>query len=72
MDPGKAIFGHFIDFGHLTIEAEKFYRKWKEVSYIKNKNSFVINEQNGTTRRYVQLSKSKREYDVLGWISSWS
>ena len=34
MDPGKEIFGHFIDFGHfpieIPIEAEKFYGKWKE------------------------------------------
>ena len=44
LDPGKAIFGHFIDFGHfpieIPIEDEKFYGKWKEVSYSKNKNCF--------------------------------
>ena len=52
------IFGHFIDFGHfpieIPIEAEKFYGKWKEVSYIKNKNCFGISEQNGATCMYVQ------------------
>ena len=57
-DPRKAMFGHFIDFGHfpieIAIEAEKFYGKWKEVSYSKNKNCFGISEQNGTTCRYVQ------------------
>ena len=62
--PGKAIFGHFIDFGHfpieIPIEAEKFYGKWKEGSYIKNKNSFEISEQNGTTCRYVQVKKRKK------------
>ena len=40
MDPGKAIFGHFIDFGHfpieIPIEAEKFYGQQKEGSYLKN------------------------------------
>ena len=38
------IFGHFIDFGHFSIEipieAEKFYGQQKEGSYIKNKNCF--------------------------------
>ena len=51
---GKVIFGHFIDFGHFPIEAEIFYGKWKEVSYSKNKNSFEISEENGTTCRNVQ------------------
>ena len=41
------------------IEAEKFYGKWKEVSYSKNKNSFEISEQNGTICRYVQVKKRK-------------
>ena len=39
MDPGKAIFGHFIDFDHfpieIPIEAKKIYGKWKKVSYSK-------------------------------------
>ena len=63
LDPGKVIFGHFIDFGHFSIEipieAKKFYGKWKEESYIKNKNSFEISKQNGTTCRYVQVKKRK-------------
>ena len=61
LDPGKVIFGHVIDFGHfaIEIEAEQFYGKWKEVSNSKNKNSFGISEQNGTTRRYVQVKKRK-------------
>ena len=60
----KTTFGHFIDFGHfpieIPIEANKFYGKWKEGSYIKNKNSFEISEQNGTTCRYVQVKKRKK------------
>ena len=64
MDPGKAIFGHFIDFGHfpieIPIEAEKKYGQQKEGLYIKNKNSFEISEQNGTTCRYVQVKKRKK------------
>ena len=42
LDPGKAIFGHFIDFGHFPIEIpiEKFYGKWKEVSYSNTKKLF--------------------------------
>ena len=59
------IFGHFIDFSHfpieIPIEAEKFYGKWKEGSYIKNKNSFEISEENGTTCRYVQVKKRKNQ-----------
>ena len=61
LDPGKVIFGHFIDFGHfpieIPIEAEKIYGKWKEGPYIKNKNSFEISEQNGKTFRYVLVKK---------------
>ena len=56
-------FGHFINFGHFPIEipteAEKFYGKWKEGLYIKNKNSFEIGEHNGTACRYVQVKKRK-------------
>ena len=51
-DPGKVIFGHFIDFGHfpieIPIEAEKFYRQQKEGLYIKNKNCFENQRPNGT------------------------
>ena len=36
LDPGKVVFGHFIDFGHfpieIPIEAEKFYGQQKERS----------------------------------------
>ena len=57
------MFGHFIDFGHfpieIPIEAEKFYGKWKGVSYIK-KNSFEISEQNGRTFRHVQVKKREK------------
>ena len=53
LDPGKVIFGHFIDFGHfpieIPIEAEKFYGQQKEGSYIKNKNCFENRRPNGTT-----------------------
>ena len=53
LDPGKAIFGHFIDFGHfpieIPIEAEKFYGQQKEGSYIKNKTCFENRRPNGTT-----------------------
>ena len=56
--PRKSDYWPFIDFGHfpieIPIETEKFYGKWKEVSYSKNKNCFGISEQNGTTCRYVQ------------------
>ena len=52
LDPGKVIFGHFIDFGHfpieIPIEAEKFYGQQKEGSYIKNKNCFENQRPNGT------------------------
>ena len=76
MDPGMAIFGHFIDFGHfpieIPIEAEKFYGKWKEGSYIKNKNSFEISEQNGTACRYFQVKKNKNHPIVHGLISDWT
>ena len=53
LDPGKVIFGHFIDFGHfpieIPIEAKKFYGQQKEGSYIKNKNCFENRRPNGTT-----------------------
>ena len=62
MDPGKAIFGHFIDFGHfpieILIEAEKFYVKWKEGRTSKTKT--VLKSVN-KTEQLVGLSKSKRE-----------
>ena len=49
LDPGKVIFGHFIDFGHfpieIPIEAENFYGQQKEGSYIKNKNGLKIRDQ---------------------------
>ena len=46
LDPRKANFGHFIDFGHFSIEIpiEAENGKWKEVSYSKNKNCFGICE----------------------------
>jgi len=51
-DPGKVIFGHFIDFGHfpigIPIEAENFYGQQKEGSYIKNRNCFENHRPNGT------------------------
>ena len=53
LDPGKVIFGHFIDFGHfpieIPIEAKKNYGQQKEGSYIKNKNCFENRRPNGTT-----------------------
>ena len=60
LDPGKAIFGHFIDFGHfpieIPIEAEKFYCKWKEVSYSKIK---TVLESVNKMEQYVGMSKAK-------------
>ena len=53
LDPGKVIFGHFIDFGHfpieIPIEAEKFYEQQKEGLYIKNKDCFENRRKNGTS-----------------------
>ena len=60
MDPGKATFGHFIDFGHfpieIPIEAEKLYGKWKEVSYSKIK---TVLESVNKMEQLVGLSKAK-------------
>ena len=59
LDPGKVIFGHFIDFGHfpieIPIEAEKFYGQQKEGSYIKNKNCVENRRPNGTIRNHVEI-----------------
>ena len=59
LDPGKVIFGHFIDFGHfpieIPIEAEKFYGQQKEGSYIKNKNCFENQRPNGTIWNHVEI-----------------
>ena len=59
LDPGKVIFGHFIDFGHfpieIPIEAEKFYGQQKEGSYIKNKNCFENRRPNGTIWNHVEI-----------------
>ena len=54
LETGKVIFGHFLGFGHFPIEAEKFYGKWKEGSYIKNKNSFETSEPSGKTWEYAK------------------
>ena len=63
LDPGKVIFGHFIDFGHfpieIPIEAEKFYGQQKEGSYIKNKNCFENRRPNGTTWNHVEVGEIK-------------
>ena len=59
LDPGKVIFGHFIDFGHfpieIPIEAEKFSGQQKERSYIKNKTCFENRRPNGTTWNHVKV-----------------
>ena len=61
LDPGKVIFGDFIDFGHfpieIPIEAEKFYGQQKEGSYIKNKNCFENQRPNGTTWNHVEVKE---------------
>ena len=58
LDPGKVIFGHFIDFGHFSIdipiEAEKKYPHGKERSQRKNKNSSEISEPSGKTREHAK------------------
>ena len=63
LDPGKVIFGHFIDFGNFSIEipieAEKFYGQQKEGSYIKNKNCFENRRPNGTTWNHVEVEEIK-------------
>ena len=62
MDPGRAIFSHFIDFGHFPIEipidAEKFFGKWRECPTAKTKT--VLKSVNKTDQ-LVGMYKSKRE-----------
>ena len=45
-DPGKVIFGHFIDFGHfpieIPIEAEIFLGRAFQLGWNENKNCFEI------------------------------
>ena len=53
------IYGHFIDFGHFSIEipieAEKSYGQQKEGLYIKNKNCFENQRPNGTIWNHVEI-----------------